>query len=261
MFQLAQRISKSIRSHIRHNILDASADLYARRFPDRFNTMMEQVYLWRLLHYLDVDCVFDVGANNGQYAEMLRKKALYTGKIISFEPIPELAECVRKKANTDGNWVIFEMALSVKVGTQKFNVMRSDQFSSLGTPTVEDTTDFQYHNHPLRTIEVTVETLDSLFQNLRNDLGFRRPFLKLDTQGFDLNVVKGGLSCLNDFIGIQTELSVKRLYKESVPLYEVIAQLKDHGFDLSAVVPNNEGHFPFLIEIDGIFINRALSKP
>ena len=50
-----------------------------------------------LLPYLKVDCVFDVGANNGQYAQILRKHADYQGRIISFEPIPSAADPLPKK--------------------------------------------------------------------------------------------------------------------------------------------------------------------
>ena len=58
---------------------------------DQLYALHEQEHLRRLLRYLRVDCVYDVGANAGQYAGMLRDKADYKGRIISFEPIPWLA--------------------------------------------------------------------------------------------------------------------------------------------------------------------------
>ena len=59
---------------------------------------MEIEHLKRVLERFSVDCVFDVGANDGQYATQLRKKVGYKGLIISFEPIPESAQIIREKS-------------------------------------------------------------------------------------------------------------------------------------------------------------------
>ena len=58
-----------------------------------------------------MDCVFDIGANNGQYAQMLRKYAGYQGRIISFEPIPSAADKIRKLAAGDPLWTVEQIAL------------------------------------------------------------------------------------------------------------------------------------------------------
>lgn len=256
MASFINRISRKL-SNYRKVFLEASARTYAHDYPGKFNTMLEQIHLRRLMNYLEVDCIFDVGANSGQYASMLRDKVEFSGSIVSFEPIPELAELLRKKAHLDPTWSIQEMALSDCSGRKIFNVMQSDRFSSLGTPTAKDTEFLMNLNTTVRTIEVQVETLDSVFPQIKKALGFKKPFLKMDTQGFDLHVIRGGMNCIKEFVGIQSELAIKRLYVESVPFQEVISCYRELGFDLSAFVPNNEGHFPWLIETDGIFVNRG----
>ena len=60
--------------------------------------------LRRFLSAFAVDCVFDVGANRGQYATMLRKDAGFDGTILSFEPNPDILAEVAKLEN--GPWCV-----------------------------------------------------------------------------------------------------------------------------------------------------------
>ncbi len=71
----------------------------------------EASHLARLFARFDVDCVFDVGANSGQYADRLRSKVGFHGVIVSFEPVPALASRLREKAERDPQWLIEECAL------------------------------------------------------------------------------------------------------------------------------------------------------
>src|SRR6266496_6469145 len=79
--------------------------------------VFERDHLHRFFKHFKVDCVFDVGANAGQYANMLRTEVGYKGDIVSFEPIPELAQRLRAKAAT-GRWPWFveELALDEREG-------------------------------------------------------------------------------------------------------------------------------------------------
>jgi hypothetical protein len=74
----------------------------------------------------------------------------------------------------------------------------------------------------------------------------------MDTQGHDVSVAVGAGDRLSDFVGLQSELAIQRLY-EDVPSYEEALEFyRGRGFELSALVPNNLGHFPRLLEIDCI---------
>src|SRR5690242_20492587 len=57
-----------------------------------------------------IDTVIDVGANTGQYASALRK-AGYTGRIISFEPLSEAYAELEKKSRPDPKWRVFQTAI------------------------------------------------------------------------------------------------------------------------------------------------------
>jgi predicted RNA methylase len=82
--------------------------------------------LRRFLSGFAVDCLFDVGANRGQYATMARRDAGYRGLILSFEPNPDIFAQLQRRAAGDGNWQVFNMALSDFDGTASFNIMAAD---------------------------------------------------------------------------------------------------------------------------------------
>lgn len=218
----------------------------------------EQTHLQKLFACFDVDCVFDVGANYGQYARMLRTKANFKGLIISFEPIPSAAARLRKLAVNDPLWIIEECALSSSNGERNFNIMTSPQFSSLSEPRHDEIELFKSMNKVSETITVRTEKLDCAYERLQRDFQFKRPFLKMDTQGFDVEVINSGLSVITHFVGLQSELAVKKLYKDSIDFREAITIYESHGFSLSAFVPNNAGHFPYLIETDCIMVRTDL---
>ena len=219
---------------------------------------VEEIYLKRLLEYYDVDCVFDVGANYGQYASMLREKINYKGHIISFEPIPDAAIKLRELSKNDPLWVIEECVLSKENDERNFHIMESNQFSSLSLPNHSEVELFVDMNKVRSEVRVKSETLLSVFKRLETQISFNRPFLKMDTQGFDVEVVNSGADIIQKFVGIQSELAVNKIYHNSIDFRDAITVYMKHGFSLSAFVPNNSGHFPRLVEIDCIMVRNDL---
>lgn len=224
----------------------------------KLHSVWEQQHLKKVLSHYQVDCVFDVGANYGQYAQMLRRKAKYKGLIVSFEPIPAAASVLREMSAKDPMWIIEECALSSKNGEQVFNIMSNSQFSSLSEPNHEDIDLFKKMNEVSREVIVKTEMLDNAYDRLQKRYRFARPFLKMDTQGFDVEIVSHSQSTVQKFIGLQSELAVNKIYKDSVDFREAITIYEQCGFSLSAFVPNNAGHFPRLIETDCIMVRNDL---
>ncbi len=227
--------------------------------PREVHLVPQRVHLRRFLAHFGVDCVFDVGANAGQYARMLRDAAGFTGDIISFEPIPELAAQLNAAAASDRRWFVEEKALDREAGPASFNVMQIDQFSSLHNPNDDQPAFFREYNKVVRSIPVIRSTLAGEIERYRSRLGFTRPFLKMDTQGNDVAVFEGAGADIAAFVGIQSELPIKMLYAGSSCFADAITAFGARGFELSAFVPNNDGHFPMLVETDCIFYRTSAS--
>jgi FkbM family methyltransferase len=218
--------------------------------------LIEPEQLHRFLTHFRVDCVFDVGANVGQYASKLRDIG-YTGQIISFEPIPEAAAAATRLASRDPKWVVNEIALDSESRDVSFNIMQSSQFSSLHRPDHSGTDAFVGVNEVKQKVEVRTRTLAELFPALKAEYGFERPFLKMDTQGHDVQVTLGAGDHIKAFVGLQSELGMTKLYDGQPDYHEALEHYKRMGFKLSGLIPNNAGHFPDLNEVDCLMYNPA----
>jgi FkbM family methyltransferase len=214
-------------------------------------------HLRKLFEWLEIDCVLDVGANTGQYYDLLRRDVGYRGWVISFEPIPEHVAALRRRAAHEPAWRIEGMALGATAGRASFNVMVGTQFSSFLVPDHSATTQFLSANAVRETIDVAVHTLDEVLPGLARELAVRRFYLKLDTQGFDLEVVKGAHASLPGIRALQTEASVTPIYRGSPDFATTIRELQQCGFELSGIFPNNPDHFPRMLEFDCCMVQRA----
>lgn len=221
---------------------------------------VESNHLKKLVKYYEIDCIFDVGANVGQYAQMLRSKVNYKGLIISFEPSPDAASQLRELSKNDPLWVVEELALSDTNSELSFNIMQNSQFSSLSQPRHDQVALFKYENNITETIKVQAETLNNAYRRLKGKYQFSRPFLKMDTQGFDVTIINSAQLVLKQFIGLQSELAIKKIYANSIDYREAITLYEASGFTLNAFLPNNAGHFPKFIEIDCVMIRSDLFK-
>lgn len=215
------------------------------------------LHLRQLFERLDIDCVLDVGANIGQYRDFLREKVLYDGPIVSFEPVGKHVQLLKARAQADSDWYIEGYALGASEGTLPINVMVSDQFSSFLEPDNSRVHDFDALNTPCGVENVTVHMLDIVLPVLRERLNFDRPYLKLDTQGFDMQVLQGAKESLAAMRALQTEASVIGIYKGMPGYMDTIHHLGERGFDVTGFYPVSRDASLRLVEFDCVMINRS----
>lgn len=242
---------------LKHSVLKVSRSFGYDIVPLR--EMKERdfaLHLRELLTRLDIDCVLDVGANAGQYRDFLRNKVQYAGPIVSFEPVTRHVEALRERSRGDRHWHIEGYALGSGEGSMPINVMVSDQFSSFLEPDHATVKDYADLNVPCHTETVAVRTLDVVMPVLQRRFGFERPYLKIDTQGFDIEVLRGAGRSLPAVKALQTEASVIGIYKGMPRYLDTIRYLDERGFDITGLYPVSRDSALRLVEFDCVMINR-----
>ena len=81
-------------------------------------------------------------------------------------------------------------------------------------------------------------------------------YLKIDTQGFDLQVIEGARQSLSLVAAVQTEVSVRPIYQGMPGFIEVYSALDAMGFDLTGLYPVTRDSFLRLVELDCVMVNR-----
>lgn len=220
---------------------------------------IEKRFVGQLLSALQVDCVFDVGANRGQHGEFLRR-AGYRGLILSFEPGITPYQELEATARRDGNWHTFNMALGQVDGTLPMNVMKIDVFSSFRAPSEDEDASLSADNQVERVVDVPVARLEGLFDDLASKHAFRRPFLKMDTQGYDLEVLRGAGAATGRFVGLSSEIAIRRLYKDSPSMLDSIAAIVDSGFSFVNLLPVHPDRVLNPLELNSYAVRNDLAE-
>lgn len=227
----------------------------------------EIVPTWRKEHLLfsktlaslfeskQINCVLDVGGNKGQYRDFLRHHVDYQGLIITFEPTEKNFQICSKRAKNDDKWIVYNFALGSKDEQKEIKIMKSDAFSSFLSPSTEHISDFASNNIVESIESVDVRKLDTIWDELNiNNFNI---YLKMDTQGYDLEVFNGSLQHINRILALQTEASVIGIYDGMCSIFDHIKFMNDYGFDIAGMFPVSMDTKGRVIEFDVVMINRA----
>ena len=226
----------------------------------RAKTLEQSRHLAALLAQLQVDVVLDVGANVGGFWDLLRSHVGYRGRIISFEPVPEVYELLAAAAGGDPLWQGAQIALGDSEGELQMNVTQRSTMSSFLTRDESMLRSYGY-GHLLKVTEITrtevvpLRTLDSLYDELFRTRHNPRIFLKCDTQGYDLKVIAGASDTLRSVLALQIELSIRPIYQGAPRYVEVLDHLSGLGFDVTGVFPVRRDELSRIVNFDCVMVN------
>lgn len=198
------------------------------------------------------ETVIDVGAADGGSSLFLARQ-LHSARLVAVEPNPNMQPRLQAIAASNQRIEVLQLALSDSVGTAPLRINRDPLTSSL-RGLDEDALELLPHavRHKFRSqgeSDVRVSTLDHEFSHVANVL-----LLKLDTQGTELEILRGGRNLLKRTRYIITEMTVTSLYDSGCLYWQVDDYLRTLGFvlrDLIVTYRSSRG----LEEYDAFYVN------
>lgn len=210
--------------------------------------------LRRSLAHAGIDTLLDVGANVGQFGQMVRT-AGFSGRILSVEPLNSAYQVLARRASSDGLWTTVHAAVGAEPGTTTINIAGNSYSSSLLTVTQQhlaaDPKSATIGTHDVRV--VTVADLVS-----EHSVEPERSLLKVDTQGYERQVLDGAGEMLDRFAAVQLELSCVELYEGQQLSDELVSEMGRHGLELWTLETGMSDENGRLLQFDGLFMRKAV---
>lgn len=211
--------------------------------------------LSRILIDFQINLVYDIGANTGQFGNELRELG-YQGKIVSFEPLPDAYDILVANSKKDLLWDIApRTAIGNENGEIEINIAGNSASSSI----------LEMHNTHLKaapvtatigTAKVQIKKIDFFCNDyLKTDSNL---FVKVDTQGYEDNILNGGPITIARTKVLQIEISLTELYQGQKLILEMIAKVQNLGFELWGLEPvfvNPETGQ--MLQVDAVFVRKA----
>jgi FkbM family methyltransferase len=238
--RVRERAKLLIRGALRRVDLDLSRGPYANR-------------LVRTLDHRGLDSILDIGANVGQFATMARR-AGFRGRIVSLEPLSGAFGQLSARASADPLWTTVRSAVGAQSGTTTINIS-ANSFSS----SVLDMTDAHLTSAPgsdyVASETVPLATVRDLVTEY--SLVPSRTLLKIDTQGYESEVLAGAGDLVDKFGAIQLEMSFVELYAGQDLFDDLYDKMRGRGFRLQIIDPGFSDGTGRLMQCDGLFVLAA----
>ena len=232
------------------------------KFLKLFNLQLNRITLSNNFYYhivrtlvnYNIDLVLDIGANEGQFAKKIIQYG-YNKEILSFEPIKSVHKQLLINSKKYQNWKIYKScAFGKSTSTKKINISKNTVSSS-----------FLKINKIHLDIEPNAEFVGKenvkllSLNNFLNKKKFRskKIFIKIDTQGYEKNIILGGNKVLNKVTGIMIETAISKVYKSEAIYLDMIKLMKKFGFKIWSIergfTNKKTGQ---VLQMDIIFINK-----
>lgn len=186
--------------------------MYCNSVASRISYMFDRYPLGDLSNSL----VLDVGAHVGEYALAASKLAQ---KVICFEPDPFAREALIRNTSSIENIEVMPIALSNKTGVSTFFIATEHADSSLFEP---DKFTSKIQTQVMRLDDLSIDTQ-----------GYRSVVLKMDAEGFEPEVLEGGLTWIQSHLHVAA-IDVAPERAGSDTYQEVKRLLESIGFKLRA---------------------------
>ncbi len=178
--------------------------------------------------------ILDVGGADGITAIKFHEKFV-NSTVFVFEPLQENINVLQKNITPYKRIRLFQTALGDEKKQSQINITKRITSSSLLAINTSEFKDDYMSSQlvPENTELINLDTLDNLITKDKKVI-----ILKIDVQGFELEVLKGGTTTLQNTSLVMVELQNHKMYLNAPMYYEVDAHLRKSNFTLLQYIPS-----------------------
>jgi len=218
-------------------LIKIKSEIALRKVGNKFGVDVkmtdEEILVKQLLHN-KIDMIFDVGANTGQFGELIYKLG-YTGKMVSFEPLKSAYDILLDKSKSHPNWKVAERcAIGESDGEIEMHISENS-ISSSALEMLDKHTEAAPSSKYIGTEKAKVFKLDTIFEKYLYDS--RNVLVKIDTQGYEDKVLKGSENVISKIKGLYLEMSLVKLYEGQILYDELYKIILNYGFVMYGIQP------------------------
>ncbi len=217
--------SKKLYRRFNYDLVPVNSWVSKSKIPDAFQKQQE------LLASVSHPVIFDIGAHHGQTA-LEYQRVLPQATIYSFEPFKESFEILKDNTRAYPNIHPINLALGNGEAVKKLHINQFSATNSLLASHPEGGNTWgQNLLDTLEEVEVEVTTLDAFMRSR----GINHVhLLKMDTQGYEFEVLQGAEAALSSgkIDLIYTEIITLPTYQEQHQLDEYLRYLRQRNYSL-----------------------------
>lgn len=198
--------------------------------------------------------IFDIGANVGQSARAFRSR-FPNAQILSFEPLPIPFAKLNDWANTQQGMVkAINLALGSQTGPAEIREHLDFSASSSFLPSTKHSTEMFPQITRQQTAQVSVARLDDVARELKLESGI---LVKMDVQGFEEQVILGGLDLLKKADACIIEVSLQPLYEGQPSFMDLCRLLNEADLEYAGNIVQIYDEQGRVIYLDALFRKKS----
>lgn len=203
------------------------------------------------LRQMNIRTILDIGANEGQFASMMRE-IFPNALIISFEPVPAAFARLVLSAKGDSRWRVENLALGPSDGVCPMNLHSNHTSSSSFLPSTEHEGKLYPETRDQQVVELPMQRLDRWVA--AEDMTLDHPLMvKLDVQGFELSVLEGGSHVFSIADVVLIEVIVQPLYHGQASFEQLVVKLGAFGLTFQGVIEHGVDDRNRVVSLDALF--------
>ena len=204
------------------------------------NTALEKFILWKERGFYP-DKIYDIGAHIGSWTIFMKQ----------IFPMAQyyLFEANEDNINKSQSTHFFNVLLGKEDGKELDFYMSNTASSNTGDSVYKELTS---HYNDYYTVKKITKTLDNYIAELNIDYP---DFIKIDTQGSELDILDGAQKCLENATMVLLEVSIHQYNKDSPLIADVIKYMDLHNYEIIDIIDTSIIN-TYLYQLDILFSKK-----